>query len=229
MTAEHPTACPEWQDDLAAWLMAQVRPEREALLDAHLRTCPTCQDEAQSLLAVTAVTLAADVDPVDPAHDDAATVRPPAELGRRIDATIAAQRRRRWWSRAGLAAVAGAAAVLAVAVLVDDPGPDPVHGEPVAFAVMPPGASARAVVGAEADGSLVELVADGLEPATTYALWLSPPGATWEDRVAAGTFRTDEDGAVSARLACALPADLLGRVWVTSPEGEIALDTEPAG
>ena len=33
---EHLEACPEWQEDLAAWAVAQGSPEREAALVAHM-------------------------------------------------------------------------------------------------------------------------------------------------------------------------------------------------
>ena len=74
----------------------------------------------------------------------------------------------------------------------------------------------------------MELTAEGLDPAVTYALWLTPPGGGYAERVAAGTFRPDEDGKVDVRLRSALPAEDAGRVWATTPEGQIVLDTEQA-
>jgi hypothetical protein len=82
------------------------------------------------------------------------------------------------------------------------------------------------VIAEEGSGTLVELIATGLDPDVTYALWLSPADGTWEDRVAAGTFRPDADGEVDVRLRCALPVEEYGRAWATTPEGEIALDTK---
>ena len=79
-----------------------------------------------------------------------------------------------------------------------------------------------------AGGSLVALTAEGLDPKATYALWLTPPGGGYRERVAAGTFRPDSDGRVDVRLRSALPAEEMGRVWVTTPEGDIAMDTVPA-
>jgi hypothetical protein len=102
----------------------------------------------------------------------------------------------------------------------------PLQGEEVAFTRVPSGATVEAVIADERSGSLVQLIASGLDPDVTYALWLSPPEGTWDDRVAAGTFRPDEHGEVDVRLSCALPADETGRVWATTPEGEIALDTK---
>jgi len=218
---EHPTACLDWQDDLAAWVVAQIEPDREALFAAHLASCPACRGEATSLLAVTAVSLAAD--PEGPA---AGAEEPPAELGDRIVAGIAAERRTRRLVRAGMVALAGAAAVAALAVMVREDDPVPLQGESVAFTVVPSGATVDAIVADEAPGSVVQVVATGLDPDVTYALWLSPPEGTWDDRVAAGTFRPDEQGDVDVRLPCALPAEETGRIWATTPEGNIALDTK---
>jgi hypothetical protein len=231
--AERPEACADRRDDLAGWLMAQLSPEREVELMAHLSTCAACRDEAASLLAVSAVALTADPD--DPMVDDLVSAfadplgreaEPSPELAQRIAATVAAERRGQRIVRAGLALLVAAAAVVATVVVWTDDGPAPVHGEEVAFAVVPPGARADAVVADDDGGTLVQLTASGLDPEVTYALWLSPPHGDWEDRVAAGTFRPDADGAVDVRLRCALPADAYTRIWATTPDGQVALDTE---
>ena len=58
--AERPLACEAWQPTLAGWLMAQLPPEEEAQLVAHLEGCPACRAEADSLMHVAALTLGAD-------------------------------------------------------------------------------------------------------------------------------------------------------------------------
>lgn len=220
--AERPTACPEWQDDLAAWLVAQIAPDDEVRLTDHLATCAACRDEAGSLLAVTAVSLATDPDAGGGAREE-----PPTGLGDRIVARISAERRARQILRAGMVALAGAAAAVVLVIARQPDGqPTPLRGEQVAFTVVPPGATVYAVIADDEHGSIVQLTATGLDPAVTYALWLSPPDGTWDDRVAAGTFRPDEDGRVSTRLRCALPTEDYGRAWATTPEDQIALDTE---
>lgn len=221
--AERPEACPEWQEDLAGWVTAQLAPDREARFASHLDTCAVCRLEVESLLTVAAVTLATDPDGPVGGED-----RPPVDLRQRIVASVAAERRHRAVRRAAaLGGVASVAAAVLVAVLVrDDRDAAPLRGEEVAFTVVPEGAWAEAVVAADDHGSVVQLTAGGLDPDVTYALWLTPPGGSWQDRVAAGTFRPDEDGGVDVRLPSALPADDYGRAWATTPDGEIALDTK---
>lgn len=221
--AEHPPACPEWQEHLAAWVVAQIEPSQEARLDAHLTGCAACRAEASSLLAVSALLLSGGP---DTEGAGAGGADPPPDLGGRIQTRIARERRSRRAVVAGVAALAGAAAaIVLVVVLQRDPAPAPLPGEDVAFTVVPDGAEVEAVIAPDADGSVVQLTASGLDPAVTYALWLSPPDGGWEDRVPAGTFRPDADGTVDAQLRCALPIGDYGRAWATTPEGEIALDT----
>lgn len=217
-------ACDAWQEHLAGWLVAQLPPGDEAALLDHLDACPVCRAEADSLLAVTAVSLGADPGavPWHPAVDE----HPPADLADRIVACVAGERRGRWGRRAAIV-LAGAAALAIGVVALRPDGPVPLQGEPVEFITLASGVDAGAVVAPDAGGSLVELTATGLDPDLTYALWLTPPGGGYPDRVAAGTFRPDEDGDVDVRLRSALPADQMGRVWATTPEGDIALDTRP--
>ena len=220
--AERTPACEAWQASLTGWLTAQLPPDEEAALLAHLDTCGACRAEADSLFDVAAVLLGTDT-----AGSEVAEA-PPADLGDRIVHRVARERRARRAGRVTLAMSAAAAAVVAAVVMTRDPGSDPVRGEPVVFAREAGGADASAVLAAEGDGSVVHLVARGLEPGVTYSLWLTPPGGGYSDRVAAGTFRPDEDGAVDAELRSALPAKETGRVWATTPEGGIVLDTESA-
>jgi len=223
--ADQPTACSEWQEDLAAWLVAQIDPVREVRLDAHVAACETCLHEAASLLAVAAATLGADLER-GPRAVEQPLDAPSADLGARIDAAITTERRRGRALRFAAVALVVAASVVLVMVAQRDSRQRPLNGDQVAFRVTPSGATATAVVAADAGGSVVQLVADGLDPSVTYALWLTPPDGTWDDRVPAGTFRPDASGHVDARLRCAVAPDEYGRVWATTPDGRIALDTE---
>ena len=108
------------------------------------------------------------------------------------------------WRRSGVSAepdgrarvsfaLVGVLALALAAIVATRPNPTPpLRGEAVAFAVRPAGVEASAVVAADGTGSLVELTATGLDPDTTYALWLTPPGGDYPERVAAGTFRPNE-------------------------------------
>ncbi|MGQ0831230.1 MAG: zf-HC2 domain-containing protein [Microthrixaceae bacterium] len=222
---DRPAACVEWQEDLAAWLVTQIDPSRESLLDAHMAGCGRCRDEATSLLAVAAAALGTDLEHAPRVVEPSLDV-PPADLGVRIGAAIATERRRGRALRVAAAALVVAASAVVVVVRQRDPSPGPLKGEQVAFSVTPPGATATAVVAPDAGGSVVQLVADGLDPSVTYALWLTPPEGTWDDRVPAGTFRPDVGGHVDVRLRCAIAPGEYGRVWATTPDGQIALDTE---
>jgi hypothetical protein len=217
--AERPLACEAWHPALAGWFVAQLSPEEEVALRAHLDTCAVCRTEADSLLDVAAVTLGAD--PGAPLVDEP----PPADLGDRILARVARERRARRSGRFAVA-MAGAAAAVASAVVLADGGDEPLRGRPVEFAHQATGVDASAVVAADRGGSVVELTASGLDAEVTYALWLTPPGGGYPDRIAAGTFRPDADGEVGVRLRSSMPAADIGRVWATDAQGVIALDTD---
>lgn len=215
-------ACTAWQAHLGGWLVAQLGPDDEAALLEHLDACPVCRAEADSLLAVAAVSLGADPGAVP--WRLAVDGPPPADLANRIVARVAGERRVRWGRRAAVS-LAAAALALGVAVLRTD-GQAQLRGESVTFALRADDVEAAAVVAPEAGGSVVQLTASGLDPDLTYALWLTPPGDGYAERVPAGTFRPDDDGEVDVRLRSALPDGEMGRVWATTPEGKIVLDTE---
>lgn len=219
---EHPVACAAWRDALAGWLVAQVGPADEVTLADHLAGCERCSVEAESLLAVAAVSLGADPggEPWRLVNDDP----PPADLADRIVARVAIERRSSRLLRAAVAVVAVAVAAVLLVVTLD--GDQRLDGESVSFARLAPGVEAAATVAPDDAGSLVDLTAEGLDPTVTYALWLTPPGGGYTERVAAGTFRPDDHGRVDVTLRSALPADETGRVWATTPEGEVVLDTE---
>lgn len=224
--ADHLEPCAEWRDDVAAWALAQITPDREAALDAHLATCAACRAEADELLAVAAVALSFDAAPL--AGDEPVAAPAPPELGDRIVTRVRAERRARSARRAVIAGVgaAAAAAVLVTVVAVSgSSGPGRrLEGEHFAFVTVPVGAVVDAVVAPDGQGSQVQLVASGLDPETTYALWLTPPGGTYPDRVAAGTFRPDVDGNVDVILKSAIATDSVGRVWATDLDG-VVFDT----
>jgi hypothetical protein len=214
-------ACAEWRDDIAAWLVAQIGPDRESALLDHLRQCPGCSAEAESLLAVAAMSLgsAPDSPTIDP------DLLPPPELGDRV---VGAVRRERGVRRAMAVGVVGFAAVLLLSLVVSisTAHDRKLTGDAMAFSVVPANGSGTATVAHDPAGSIVQLTATGLDPGLTYALWLTPPGGGYAERVAAGTFRPAPDGHVDTILRSSIAADEVGRVWVTDPDGDITLDTK---
>lgn len=215
-------SCAAWQEDLAGWLVAQLPPEREARLVEHLADCAACRGEADSLAGVAAAMLAASPSEIEPGRPAEAVAAPMAIVDRA--AVVVRSRRARRTAWAGLLTLAASLVTgLVVSATRDDDAA--IDGIEVAFAFAPDGASASAVIAADDGASVVELVATGLDPDLTYALWLSPPGGTLDDRVPAGTFRPDERGSVSVLLRCSLPPDRYDRAWATTPTGAVALDT----
>jgi hypothetical protein len=148
----------------------------------------------------------------------------PDDLGSRVFERVAAERRSARTRRRVGALLAAAATIVAVTIAVavlgssDD---EPLEGIEVAFTEAPEGVDASAVVAGEPSGTTVELHAEGLEPGTVYALWLSSADG---ERVPAGTFRPDESGEVEARLPCSLQFASAARIWATTPDGEVPLD-----
>jgi hypothetical protein len=222
--AEPGGACAAWQEHIAAWCVAQLGPDEEVVLVAHLRVCPACRADADSLLAVAAVSLGAAPGalPWHLAVDEA----PPTDLADRIVAAMVRERRLRWPVTAAIGAALAAIVVVVGVVALRAGGRAVPDGEAVVFPVHPPGVTARAVVVPEARGSLVSLTATGLEPDITYALWLTAQEGGYADRVPAGTFRPDRDGRVRVRLRSALPSAEVTRVWATTPDGTVTLDTK---
>ena len=124
---------------------------------------------------------------------------------------------------------AAAAAVVVGVVVTRDPGEPPLRGEPVSFVRQARGVDAMAVVAPEDERFDHRAPRQRASiPTRRTRCGSRRPAATTSDRVAAGTFRPDDDGEVEVRLRCALPAEEMGRAWATTPDGEIALDTEPA-
>src|SRR5262245_31836352 len=106
--------CREWRESLGAYTLGHLANEERVSLEAHLEGCPECRHEATALGGVAALRPHADPARFGPAP------QPPPELGKRIAATIAADRqesrRRRQRRRFGLGlTLGGAAATLAAA------------------------------------------------------------------------------------------------------------------
>ena len=91
------------RESLGAWAVGHLDPDEKAAVDAHLRSCSECREEAESLRQAGAL-----ISLVDPAIADSLSEplpRPSPELGRRVMAEMrdpepAAEKmadgRRRW-------------------------------------------------------------------------------------------------------------------------------------
>ena len=218
--AERPDACAEWQDDLAAWLVAQGSPEREAALEAHLAVVRRVPGGGRQ--------------PVR-GRRRVPRRRPDPGGGERARARRLTARRARRADRRRGSAASGAGGPVRRAVLVAAGGAaaaavargrqswccrrrrrEPARGRRVRLRTV--GDAARPWSRpTTAAGRWCSSWPAASSPTSTYALWLTPPGGTYDDRVPAGTFRAEDDGTVDVRLRSMLDPDDVGRVWATTP------------
>ncbi len=182
MTSE---SCREWRESLGAYALGQIGEQERVALEAHLEGCPGCRAEAGSLGAVATL-----LPHADPARFEQPAPAPPADLGARIAAMIAAERhsrrRRRQW-RLGLGlggAAAAAAAVLAIFVLGGGGSSGP--AQHVAFRSLPPGVKISATLEPRAFGTEIEMYVSGIRSGTLCRVYVRGPGG---GAVSAGTFR----------------------------------------
>src|ERR1700760_2775827 len=71
---------------LGAYALGDLPADERAAIAAHLEGCPECRTELRSLEGVAAILPLA-----DPARIEEPAVRPPADLGARIEAQIASE------------------------------------------------------------------------------------------------------------------------------------------
>jgi Putative zinc-finger len=210
--------CRERRESLGAYALGHLPDDERAGLEAHLEGCPDCRAEAASLVAI-----AQRLPHADPAHFGPAPV-PPPELGRRIAATIGAERRtkrRHRRLRLGLglsgAAAAVATAALAIFILSGNEGSSP--EQRVAFRSLPPGVKIAATLEPRAFGTEIQMYVTGIRSGTLCRVYMRGPGAAV---VSAGSFRyrwgSDDSAVLSAALdlsrAKALVVHAGGRTFV---------------
>jgi hypothetical protein len=192
--------CRHWKEELGAYALGHLSEEERSSLAAHLEGCPVCRAEAESLFAVSRLLPHADPERFGPAP------QPPAELGKRIAATIGDERRskrRQRRLRFGLgfvgAATATAMAVLAIFVLSSDSegGPE----QHVAFRGLPSGVKIAATLEPQAFGTEIHMYVKGVSSGTLCRVYMRGPGG---DDVSAGSFRyrwgADDSAVLSAAL-----------------------------
>ncbi len=192
--------CRNRREMLGAYALGHLPDEEKAGLEAHLEGCPGCRAEVDSLLAVSRL-----LPHADPAHFGPAP-QPPAELGKRIAATIDSERRSKRRRRRlnfglgfGAAAAAAAAAVLAIFVLAGGDGSGP--EQHVAFRSVPTGVTISATLQPQAFGTEIRMYVSGIRSGTLCRVYMRGPAGT---DVSAGTFRYRWGGDASAVLSAAL-------------------------
>jgi Putative zinc-finger len=176
--------CREWRPLLGAYALDDLPTAEWAGLEAHLDGCPDCRAEAESLGSVARLLPLA-----DPARFERPAPRPSPELGERVAAAIAgerrvvARRRRRFGLTLSVAAVA-ATAVLALVVLPGDGGGNP--EQRVEFASLPAGVKIDATLQPHAYGTEIHMYVSGIRSGTLCRVFLRGPHGA---RVPAGSFR----------------------------------------
>jgi hypothetical protein len=221
----------DWKLSLGAYALGDLPADERAALAAHLEGCAECRGELRSLEGVAAMLALA-----DPARIEEPAVRPPADLGARIEAQIAAQsakegrekRRRRFrWGLSGAVATAAVAAVLALIVLPIDGGENSPVQE-VHFASLPNGVSIKATLEPHAFGTEIHMYVGGIRSGTLCRVFLrDADGQTFS----AGSFRyrwgDDSEAELSSALdlsqAAAIGVHAGGRTFVAPVDQATAL------
>ena len=112
----------DWKLSLGAYALGDLPADERAAIAAHLEGCAECRAELRELEGVAALLPLA-----DPARIEQPAVRPPADLGARIEAQIAAESAREGRASGGAVAsgsgFGGAAAAAAVAARPGDRRP----------------------------------------------------------------------------------------------------------
>ena len=193
----------DWRLSLGAYALGDLPPDERAAIAAHIEGCPECRAELRELEGVAALLPLA-----DPARIEGPAVRPPADLGARIEAQIAAEtsregrakrRRRLRLGLGGAVAVAAVAALLAIVIL-------PIGGESspaqqVKFASVPNGVSIKATLEPHAFGTEIQMYVSGIRSGTLCRVFLQDEnGQTFS----AGSFRYRWGGDSEAMLSSAL-------------------------
>jgi hypothetical protein len=194
----------DWKLSLGAYALGDLPAEERAAIAAHLEGCAECRAELRSLEGVAALLPLA-----DPARIEQPAARPPAELGARIEAQIAAEAsregrekrrsRRRWWA-GGAIATAVVAALLAIVVLPIGSGENSPAQE-VRFASVPKGVSIDATLQPHAFGTEIQMYVSGIRSGTLCRVFLrDAQGKTFS----AGSFRYRWGEDSEAELSSAL-------------------------
>lgn len=194
---------------LGALALGDLPAADRAAVEGHLRECAECREELAGLESVGRLLSLADPDRVSqPAP------RPPRELGTRIEAAIAAERRTRRVGRRrrfALAALAGAAAIAAALVLLVGGGGTGPPSERVEFGSLPSGVEIGATLVPRSFGTEIHMYVSGIRSGTLCRVFLRDSRGR---SFSAGSFRYRWDGGSEAVLSSALDLSRADRIAV---------------
>lgn len=218
-------SCDHWAGAIALQAAGRLPAEEAAALAEHLRDCPECRREAESLSAVgrSLQAYAAGAphrDPEASRHE----VEVPESLARAVSATLQGDKRRARHLKFGGAIAAAAAAVTGIAVavsalLTQAPTPQPVAAARTVVLAGQPGVHASAKLTAEGWGSAVYLQEKGQPAGQVFNVTMRTKAGTWWS---AGSYRTTS-GATEVELSCGVPPDRISSMEVRMPSGPVVL------
>jgi hypothetical protein len=216
----------DWKLSLGAYALGDLPDDERAAVAAHLEGCEECRAELRSLEGVAALLPLA-----DPARIEAPAARPPADLGARIEAQIAAEsaregrekrRRRLRFGFGGAVAAAAVAAILAIAIL--PLGGESSPAQQVKFASLPNGMSIDATLEPHAFGTEIEMYVKGVRSGTLCRVFLrDAKGRTYS----AGSFRYRWDPDSHAVLSSALDLSQATEIGVHAGGRTFTAPVEP--
>jgi hypothetical protein len=218
----------DWKLSLGAYALGDLPPDERAAVAAHLEGCEECRAELRSLEGVAALLPLA-----DPALVEQPAARPPADLGARIEAQIAAEsaregrvkRRRRFrLGVGGAVATAAVAAVLAIAILPLGGG-ESSPAQEVNFASLPKGVSIDATLEPHAFGTEIEMYVSGVRSGTLCRVFLrDAKGRTYS----AGSFRYRWGEDSHAKLSSALDLSQATEIGVHAGDRTVVAPVDQA-
>jgi anti-sigma-K factor RskA len=210
--------CRERRGDVALLAIGRLDASDVARVQAHVDGCAACRAALHELRSIAEVLPLVDAAPIP------APAAPPADLADRILRQVRderrahdARRRRHVTAVAAAAAIALLVVIAGFVVIARDDSPT-THD----FAVEAPGVDGSFSIQANAEGTAVTLVHEGLDPEDVYWLWLTDASG---QRVSAGTFHGSTDRS-SLVLQSAMTADAAVRIWVTDEDDAVVLDSQ---
>ncbi len=193
--------CRDWRELLGAYAFGHLHGAELVGLEAHLEGCAQCRAELALVQPVAQM-----LPHADPARFES-TPQPPAELGARIAATIAGERkqlerqRRRVFGGFAFGGTAAALAAAALAIFVLGGGSSGEPEQHVKFTAVPKGISIYATLEPHAYGTEIRMYVHGVASGTLCTVSLrGPHGVSYP----AGTFRyrwgEDSEAVLSSAL-----------------------------